>query len=256
MPVATRPAVSPASETPTPPGMGSTPAKTVTTVLISTASAMPTSAPVAAAAAGEGEPVEDLGERVAADHHRDLAGRPQRLQALLHLCDDRDAPCCGASAPPARRPRRPPGPVRSRARTWRSRDSRSPRALVRPKSSVPSPKPQMISSRPICTMKLAAESIALTPDRDARRAADPLEEPHHHREPADGARHGQPDVGDDVLQLRHGPDGQRHRGGPHGRDDPGDTSDLRHHEADQDAAEREGLRPRRRPLRSRARRAR
>ncbi len=50
MPVATRPAVSPASDTPIPPGIGSTPAKTVTTVLISTASAIPTSAPVAAAA--------------------------------------------------------------------------------------------------------------------------------------------------------------------------------------------------------------
>ena len=42
-------------------------------------------------------------------------------------------------------------------------DSSSPSALVSPKSSVPSPNPQMISSKAICTMKLAAESIALTP---------------------------------------------------------------------------------------------
>ena len=132
---------------------------------------------------------------------------------------------------------------------WRSPPSSSPSALVSPKSSVPRPNPQMISSRPICTMKLAAESIALTPTAMPDGAADPLEEPHHHRQPADGARHGQADVGDDVLQLQRR--ARRGRGtgdAPMVEMTPETRGDLRHHEADHDAGEGEGLRPRRRTV--------
>ena len=132
MPVATRPAVSPASDTPTPPGIGSTPAKTVTTVLISTASAMPDVGAGGRRGRREGQAVEDLGERVAADHHGHLRRAIAATAGPPAPGRRPGAPCCGASAPPAPRSRPPPGRRATSSTSVAASPSSSPSALGEP----------------------------------------------------------------------------------------------------------------------------